>query len=145
MRRAVFLALVVLVGCSTTHETGRAPRLEPPPARSGEPLTKDQALALAKDPDAEQAIDELDAHRLGFVLDAPTIVWFEKEGATPEALDYLSKRTRVDWEGLRGDVDPGTPEAEYIDPRRGFDDWAGFGRHEGFMGLGMRSRDPFAR
>ena len=47
----------------------------------------------------------------------------------------------MNWEGLRGDVDGASPEHEYIDPRRGFDDWAGFGRREGYASF--RSRDPF--
>lgn len=141
---AALLVAGMLGGCVTeTRVEGRAPSLEPPPARSGEPLTREQALEMARSEDVEHAISELDASRFGFVLDAATIGWFERQGATPEAIDYLRKRSHVDWEGLRGDVDPGSPEREYIDPRRGFDDWAGFGRRESFTSY--RSRDPFAR
>jgi len=137
------LSVLLVSGCTVTHDVERGPLLEPPPARGGAPLTKDEALALAKDPDIDHAIEELDAHRLAFVLDAPTIAWFEKEGAAVEVSDYLSKRARVDWEGLRGDIDPRTPEEQYIDPRRGFDDWAGFGRRDSYASY--RSLDPFSR
>src|SRR5581483_8755553 len=110
MRRALLLAFYAafLAGCTTTREVGRAPSLEPPPAREGEPLTREQALDIAKSEDAESAIRSLDDHRFQFVLDAPMLGWFERGGATPEALDYLRKRGRVDWDGLRGDVDPRT-------------------------------------
>ncbi len=146
MRSILALLLAAsLAGCvTTTREVGRAPRLEPPPARGGEPLTREQALELARQDDVEEAIRRLDDSRFAFVLDAGTIGWFERGGATPEALDYLNKRRRVNWEGLRGDVDPRTPESEYIDPRRGFDDWAGFGRRMSYAS-DFRSRDPFGR
>jgi hypothetical protein len=137
------LVAATLVGCSSTREVGRAPALEPPPA--GEiGLTREQALLVARSDDSEQAIRVLDRQRFAFVLDGPTLGWFEREGATPAALDYLRKRAKVNWEGLRGDVDTEAPAAEYIDPRRGFDDWAGFGRRSSFSD-GERSRDPFAR
>jgi hypothetical protein len=139
---ALLVAAAPLGGCTTTRETGRAPGLEPPPARPGEALTREQALEIARGEDLELAIRLLDERRFAFVLDAAAIGWFERGGATPEAVDYLRKRCRVDWEGLRGDVDPDAPERAYVDPRRGFDDWAGFGRRESFTS--PRSRDPFA-
>lgn len=140
---AALAGAALLGGCTVTRETGRAPRLDPPPARAGAALDRDRALALAKEDDSESAIQRLDERRFDFVLDASTIGWFERGGATPEVIDYLKKRRRVNWEGLRGDVDPATPEQEYVDPRRGFEDWAGFGRRESFASF--RSRDPFNR
>jgi len=139
---AALLVAALLSGCATTRETGAAPDLAPPPAREGA-LTREQALELARTLPPERAIRALDERRFGFVLDDGTIGWFEKQGAAEEVVDYLRKRRKVDWEGLRGDVDPTGPEREYIDPRRGFDDWAGFGRRESFTSY--RSRDPFGR
>src|SRR5262245_18717810 len=146
MRWLVLLVVgaALLPGCVTqTRMIGQAPGLEPPPARSGEGITREQALAITREDDSERAIQRLDAARFSFGLDAGTAGWFEREATPAEVVDYLKKPRRVDWEGLRGDVDPATPEREYIDPRRGFDDWAGFGRRESYAST--RSRDPFGR
>jgi hypothetical protein len=135
--------LAMLLGCaSPPRETGRAPDLAPPPAREGA-LSKEDALALSRSLPPERAIRALDEKRFGFVLDDAMIGWFQREGSPEEVVDYLRKRRRVNWEGLRGDVDPSGPEREYIDPRRGFDDWAGTGKRDIFST--ERSRDPFAR
>jgi hypothetical protein len=144
MRRALLLlAVLIASGCVAPGDRPRAPGLEPPPARSGAPLERERALAIAQGSDPEQAIEELDGSRFDFVLDAGTIAWFEKEGAPGEVLDYLKKRGSVDWDSLRGDVDPRSPETEAVDPRRGFDDWAGFGRRESYASSG--GLDPFTR
>lgn len=86
-----------------------APRLAPPPPRDGE-LDRDGALRVARrHPDPADAILELDSRRFGFALDDATLEWFGQQGVEPQVLDYLSKRARVDWESLRGDVDPDGP------------------------------------
>lgn len=83
-----------------------APRLAPPPARDGA-LDRDAALAVARrHADPAEAITELDAHRFAFALDAAALAWFGQQGVEPAVMDYLEKRSKVDWEALRGDVDP---------------------------------------
>ena len=85
------------------------PRLAPPPARDVA-LDRDGALHVAqRHADPSDAILELDAHRFEFALDEPALEWFGAQGVEPQVLDYLSKRARVDWESLRGDVDPDGP------------------------------------
>ena len=143
MRTPALLLALALVGCAEyPREVGRAPDLEPPPARDGTPLTRAQAFEIARDADLDEAIQRLDGSRFGFVLDAPTIEWFQRQGAPEEVVDYLKKRRRVDWAQLRGDIDPATPELQYVDPRRGFEDFAGFGFRESYAGY--RSLNPFA-
>jgi hypothetical protein len=125
------LALAALAflpaGCAVARVTGNAPYLEPPPADRSEPLTRDQVLReIERTKNHEDAIQALDDLRFAFVLDAATIEWFRVHDVAPEVLDYLRKRARVDWEGLRGDIDPRAPEAgDYVDPRFGFEDFAG--------------------
>ena len=41
-----------------------------------------------------------------------------------EVIDYFKKRAAVPWERLRGDVDPLWPGTQYVDPRRGDEDFA---------------------
>ncbi len=89
-------------------EPGRpvAPRHAPPPAR-GPGLTRAEVVAVARaaeDPAA--AIYDLDLQRFAFALDAEALAWLEGQALAPEVVDYLRKRSRVDWEALRGDVDP---------------------------------------
>lgn len=114
-----FLPGATLVGCSGAPAADDdhprdvivvAPRLAPPPAR-GAPLDREAALAVARRHlDAADAIAELDARRLGFPLDDPALEWFGEQGLEPAVLDYLRKRAKVDWESLRGDVDPDGPQ-----------------------------------
>ena len=141
--RLAALALLFLAGCTAPRPPGRAPALEPPPLRSSAPLSREDVLRLvAEAEDPERAIQTLDERRFEFALDAATVEWFKNQGIPPEVLDYLRKRARIDWEGLRGDVDPDSPEVgEYVDPRRGFEDFGGSHRREQFTSL--RSRDPF--
>ena len=142
MRPACLILALLLVGCAEPRSRGSSGMLEPPPARSGTPLSREAALSIAKQPDPELAIESLDEQRIGFALDAPTLEWFRQQGAPSEVLDYLSKRARVDWEGLRGDIDSRTPAGEYADPRRGFDDFAGTARKDS-LDTAPRSEDPF--
>lgn len=86
-----------------------APRLTPPPAKQGA-LDREAALELARGhADPADAIAALDAHRFAFELDEAAITWFGERGVEPEVLDYLRKRSMVDWESLRGDIDPDSP------------------------------------
>jgi hypothetical protein len=128
---ALLCLLVALAGCAGPAPTGTAPDLEPPPASSEPPLSRAEVLEVVKgSPDNEQAIRTLDARRFAFALDAATVEWFRDQGVPTEIADYLEKRARVDWDGLRGDIDPSSPEhGEYVDPRRGFDDFAGVQRY----------------
>ncbi|MEZ6188821.1 MAG: hypothetical protein R3F62_27935 [Planctomycetota bacterium] len=125
MRRAFKSALgtsIFLLGlcaCST-HEPGldhpdqdpapaRAPDLEPPPAQA-QALSPQEVLdrvRAAEDPG--DAVRELDRYPFAFELDAARLAWFDAEGVPPAVADYLAKRAEVDWEALRGDVDPSSP------------------------------------
>ena len=62
------------------------------------------ARAQAKQ-DPEEVIADLDLYPFAFDLEAE-LPWFEEQGLRPPVLDYLRKRSRVDWGSLRGDVDP---------------------------------------
>jgi hypothetical protein len=134
-----------LVGCASPQrqEIRSAPDLAPPPLRGDPPVSREEALRiLDESPDVESGILALDNRRLGFALDAGTIEWFRAHGAPSEAVDYLRKRAAVPWEGLRGDVDPYSPEkVEYVDPRRSDEDFAGKDARELFTSL--RSLNPF--
>ncbi|MCW8139039.1 MAG: hypothetical protein KIT58_09065 [Planctomycetota bacterium] len=105
-------SLLVAAGCATTSdhpEVVVAPRLAPPPARGGA-LDRDEALAVAQaHPDPADAIAALDTRRFDFALDAEALAWFGQQGLDPAVMDYLEKRARVDWDALRGDVDPEGP------------------------------------
>ncbi|MCO5169766.1 MAG: hypothetical protein M9894_25800 [Planctomycetes bacterium] len=86
-----------------------APRLDPPPARRGA-LEREDVLALARShADPADAIAALDVRRFGFPLDDDALDWFGQQGVDPAVMDYLVKRARVDWDALRGDVDPDGP------------------------------------
>ena len=141
---ALALCCAALAGCAEPDERASAPHLAPPPARAEAPLTKSDALEIiAHARDADHAVKSLDLHRLAFSLDGTTIDWFKENGAAPEVIDYLKKRARIDWDGLRGDIDPRSPEGSgYVDPRRGFDDFAGSEGRENLRS--PRSDDPFA-
>jgi hypothetical protein len=137
------LALALLAGCAAPGEVPTAPDLAPPPLRGEPALSRDEVLSLAKtSAEPEDAIRTLDDRRLGFALDPVTIEWFRSQEAPTEVVDYLRKRAQVPWERLRGDVDPRRPETEYIDPRRGDEDFAGKDRRELFSSL--RSLSPFS-
>lgn len=83
-----------------------APGLDPPPAR-GDALDRRAVLRIAQaHADPADAIAELDSRRFAFALDDASIEWFGREGVDPQLLDYLRKRAAVDWDALRGDVDP---------------------------------------
>lgn len=101
--RALLLAASLLVGCAAPPR-GRAPDLDPPPARA-ERLTRAQVLALGQRGEPEEAIEELDRYPFGFDLRA-ALPELERAALPPAVLDYLRKRSRVDWEALRGEVDP---------------------------------------
>ncbi len=91
----------------------RAPGLEPPPDRGGPGLSRDQVLTVARGhEDPADAIAVLDQTRFTFRLDAGAVRWFGGQGLDPALLDYLDKRSRIDWDALRGDVDPDAPEPD---------------------------------
>lgn len=85
-----------------------APALAPPPA-GAEALSQEEVLDLsrrARDP--EDAIKRIDARPLAFPLDEAHLSALGAEGIDPDVLDYLKRRSQVDWEALRGDI----PDAE---------------------------------
>jgi hypothetical protein len=87
-----------------------APRLDPPPPR-GDALDRPGVLRVAQGHvDPADAIVELDTRRFAFALDDPAIEWFGQQGVDPQVLDYLRKRAAIDWDALRGDVDPDGPQ-----------------------------------
>ena len=90
-------------------EPARAPALEPPPAQPTalEPEDVLRVVAQARDPGA--AVRELDRYPFAFELSDERQGWFVRQGVPGEVADYLAKRAEVDWEDLRGDVDPTTP------------------------------------
>lgn len=91
----------------------RAPGLEPPPDRGGPGLSRDQVLVVARGhEDAAEAIAVLDQTRFTFRLDAGAVRWFGGQGLDPAVLDYLDKRSRIDWDALRGDIDPDAPDRD---------------------------------
>ncbi|MCA8921340.1 MAG: hypothetical protein KDD82_05995 [Planctomycetes bacterium] len=115
------ILIVLLLGCATgdpAHdhpdadpEPARAPALEPPPAARRR-LSPEDVLAIARaaeDPGA--AVRELDRYPFAFELTQERQGWFAQQGIPGEVADYLEKRAEVDWEALRGDVDPATPAA----------------------------------
>lgn len=98
------LALTLALGCASPPPA-RAPGYEPPPARA-RALTRDEVWAeVQASPGAEQAIARLDLFPFAFEL-GPELPWFEAQGLPATVLDYLRKRSRIDWASLRGDVDP---------------------------------------
>jgi hypothetical protein len=103
------VGLLAAAGCATPRRSpvavSTAPRLEPPPAREDR-LDRERVLALARAPEGPaQAIEVLDRHAFAFELDAESLRWFGEQGVDPQVHDYLRKRSRVDWEALRGDLD----------------------------------------
>jgi hypothetical protein len=125
--RSLLLVPLLFVGCTTTYvhradsqqststawhaapdsqrtddPVAVAPRRDPAPAaRSKDALTREQVLDLAtKGGDVGDAISEIDRHPLGFPLSKENLGWFEERVAPPELLDYLRKRSAVDWDAL---------------------------------------------
>ena len=78
-------------------------------AVGGEEAVEDLALIGRRDPGA--AVRELDRYPFAFELTQERQGWFAQQGIPGEVADYLEKRAEVDWEALRGDVDPATPAA----------------------------------
>ena len=108
---ALALALAGCAGSEPPPETVVvvAPALEPPPGEDEE-LSRERVLAIAqREEDPGQAIALLDRRPFSFELDEDALAWFGEQGSPPEVLDYLRKRSKVDWSSLRGDVDPDTP------------------------------------
>lgn len=114
MRSVVIVLALTLLGCEgaqpasedehPTPATVAAPPLAPPPAEEGA-IDREEALRLARAHDEpDDAIRALDARRFAFALDEPTLAWFGRQGLAPQVLDYLQKRSRIDWEALRGDI-----------------------------------------
>ena len=59
--------------------------------------------------DPADAIATLDARPFEFELDGEALEWFGERDLAPPVLDYLEKRSKIDWDALRGDVDPAGP------------------------------------
>jgi len=59
----------------------------------------------AKKRAADAAIVYLDRYPFDFEL-SEELDWLKTQDLAPEVIDYLEKRARVDWEALRGDIDP---------------------------------------
>jgi hypothetical protein len=105
------VAMALFLGCEgPSHPEAPppeavAPAYEPPPAQE-EPLTREEVLLRGRAEDSDEAIGELDRHPFDFELDEPNLAWLQREGVRKPVLDYLHKRSKVDWDALRGDVDP---------------------------------------
>ena len=82
-----------------------APPYAPPPAAE-QALTQEGLLELAAAHPSDEVIAKVDRHPLAFELDEPTLAELQAKGLPGEVLDYLRKRSRVDWDALRGEVDP---------------------------------------
>lgn len=93
------------------------PRRDPVrPAPSAQSLTREQVLVTATSRDPQEAIAELDRHPFAFPLDQENLRWFEDRVAPPEVLDYLHKRSAIDWDALARSsqpVQPAEPPVEY--------------------------------
>ena len=115
MRRTALAAALLLAGCAAPQQDEGpvhlvAPDLAPPPARS-DSLTREGVLEVARShDDPAEAIRRLDASPFAFRLDPEALSWFGGQGLEPAVLDYLEKRSQIDWAALRGDVDPNSPE-----------------------------------
>jgi hypothetical protein len=100
--------------CASGPEA-RAPGYDPPPAAERR-LDRAEVLSEATSREPDGAIAFLDRHPFDFDLENE-LGWFTEQGLAPEVLDYLSKRSRVDWESLRGDVDPDRDRQQDQEPR----------------------------
>lgn len=117
MRSALLVCLCFcLAGCGGDEDLDHpsagvvSPALAPPPAHSDSSLTQEAVLETARGADDPgEGIRTLDAHPFDFKLTDDVLTWFGEQGLDPAVLDYLWKRSRVDWSSLRGDVDPETP------------------------------------
>jgi hypothetical protein len=99
------------LGCGDPEPDPVPPAYEPPPA-SGESLQPEDVVTIsAEAEDPADAIARLDRHSFGFELDAAALEWLEPQ-VPVEVQDYLRKRAQVDWEALRGGVDPEVGPAE---------------------------------
>lgn len=114
----VTLFCASLLGCSaepgqdhpaSDPEPARAPALEPPPAAQRTLQPADVLEIVRQAPDPGAAVRELDRYPFGFELSQEQQGWFVRHGVSGEVADYLAKRAEVDWEALRGDVDPASP------------------------------------
>lgn len=114
MRRPLLLLTLTLCACAEPGELepapGPAPRAvappyQPPPA-AAEPIDRAELLELARAHPPDEVIAKVDRHPLAFALDEGALSELEGQGLPAEVLDYLRKRARVDWESLRGEVDP---------------------------------------
>jgi len=109
---------------TTIHVAARpAPRPDPArPTNSSLALSKEQVLGIANGQDTQEAIAEIDRHPLAFKLTNENIGWFEDRVAPPELVDYLKKRSAVDWDTLsRSTPAPAAPRpAEMSEPDGGF-------------------------
>ena len=85
-------------------ERSVAPPYRPPPAAE-EAIERPELIALAGAHPPEEVISRVARHPLAFELDERTLRELEAE-LPAEVMDYLRKRARVDWESLRGEVDP---------------------------------------
>jgi hypothetical protein len=110
------LVCLVVAGCAGGEDLDAPtvvvvpPDLAPPPAYEDHSLTREEALKIAHGADDPgDSIRELDSRPLDFELTEEALVWFGEQGIEPEVLDYLRKRSKVDWPSLRGDVDPSGP------------------------------------
>lgn len=119
MRLALGIAVMCLsvAGCATSGDDPNhpdvvlvSPTLAPPPAYSDRSLSREAVQKLAESADdPADAIRELDDHPFDFELTDDALTWFGEAGLDPAILDYLRKRSKIDWSSLRGDVDPETP------------------------------------
>tara|TARA_R110002072_G_scaffold65971_4_gene163091 strand:+ start:936 stop:1235 length:300 start_codon:yes stop_codon:yes gene_type:complete len=84
--------------------SSRAPALDPPPAAERR-LDREEVVREARKRAPGPAIAYLDRYPFDFELSSE-LSWLRTQEMAPEVVDYLEKRARVDWEALRGDIDP---------------------------------------
>lgn len=111
MPRSVLVLSFLLLGCAAPAEepsiVSVAPELAPPPVDGERRLTRKAVLAMAQGKgDPEEIVARLDQQPFDFDLDAAALHWFGQQGIPPDVLDYLRKRSRIDWEAQRGDIPP---------------------------------------
>lgn len=106
LRSIQALALVTAALCAAcaSQPTRRAPALDPPPAAERR-LDREAVVREAQARTPDKAIAHLDRYPFDFEL-SEELPWLRAQEMAPEVVDYLEKRSRVDWEALRGDIDP---------------------------------------